>query len=134
MDKSKFNVKKEWRNFGIGLSVILAIIATIQLYFDNKIYLYLYLSALIILFFSFVLPIVIKPIFILFSYIGFGMGWVMTRVILSLLFYLLFTPLGLMLRLFGKQFLDIKFKDGKESHWIDVADENHNPQNYENQY
>jgi len=47
------------------------------------------------------------------------LSWVMTRVILSLCFYLVVTPIGLALRLFGKRPLDLRFKDGKPSYWVD---------------
>jgi len=47
------------------------------------------------------------------------LSWVMTRVILSLCFYLVVTPIGLAMRLFGKRPLDLRFKDGKPSYWVD---------------
>jgi len=49
---------------------------------------------------------------------AFALGWVVSRFILIILFVLILTPIGLIARLFGKEFLDLKFKDGKESYWI----------------
>ena len=48
-----------------------------------------------------------------------GMGWVMTRVILSLFYFLILTPFGLVRRLMGKPTLDTAWRDGKASYWID---------------
>jgi hypothetical protein len=48
-----------------------------------------------------------------------GMGWVMTRVILSLFYVLILTPFGLVRRLSGKPTLDTRWQDGKLSYWID---------------
>ena len=48
-----------------------------------------------------------------------GMSWVMTRVILAAFFYLVLTPVGLCMRLFGKDLLDRKFHDGRASYWRD---------------
>ncbi len=47
------------------------------------------------------------------------LSWVMTRVILSTFFYIVLTPLALVMRLFGKRPLDLNFKDGKPTYWVD---------------
>ena len=118
LDKSKFNNKTEHKKFAIGLAVILTVIACVQWYLDVQIYLFVLVVACAVLITGLLFPVVIKPVFILFSYIGFVMGWIMTRVILSLLYYLVFTPIGLLLRVMGKKMLDTTFKDTKESYWI----------------
>ena len=112
MDKSKFNVKREWRKFGIALGIILAIIATILLIKGKSTYLYFYGGGLFAVLTALVVPIIMKPVFILFLYIGHGLGFVMTRLILGILFYLVITPIGLIARLFGKQFLSVGFSRG----------------------
>lgn len=48
-----------------------------------------------------------------------GMGWVMTRVILGIFFFLVLTPFGVIMRLFGQTTLDTKWHDGKGSYWIE---------------
>ena len=45
------------------------------------------------------------------------LAWVMTRFILSLFFFVIMTPFVCVLRLFGKSFLDTKWKDGKDTYW-----------------
>ena len=45
------------------------------------------------------------------------LAWVNTRVILSLLYYLIFTPAGFIRRLFSDP-LDRRMKDGRPSNWI----------------
>src|SRR5262245_25127131 len=47
-----------------------------------------------------------------------ALSWVMTRVILSVFFYLVLTPVGLVMRLLGKAPLDLAWRDGKASYWI----------------
>jgi len=49
---------------------------------------------------------------------AFALGWIISRFILIILFVLVVTPIGLLAKLFGKQFLDLKFRDGKSSYWI----------------
>ena len=134
MDKSKFNDKKEWRKFGIGVAAILAVIATIQLIIGKDLYIYFYSVAIFFLVFGLILPIIIKPVYILFSYLGFVLGWFMTRVILSILFYIIFTPIGLILRLFGKNFLDLKIDKKAETYWLDKKIETINKIHFERQF
>ena len=50
--------------------------------------------------------------------IAFALGWVVSRAILILLFYLVITPIGMLARLFGKKFIDITFPQAVESYWI----------------
>jgi hypothetical protein len=137
MDKSKFNIKSEWKKFGIALGIILSIIATILLLKKKSIYIYFYGTGLFFILAALTVPIVIKPVFILFLYIAFVLGWVMTRVILSILFYLVITPIGLILKLFGKRFLDLKVSQKEGSYWIESAVEaskEEGVKNYENQF
>jgi hypothetical protein len=47
------------------------------------------------------------------------MSAIMSRVILTLFFFLVLTPLSLVLRILGKTPLDLRFKDGRASYWVD---------------
>ena len=133
MDKSKFNIKTEWKKFGIALGIILSIIATILFIKEKSLYIYFYGAGLFFIVAALVVPIVVKPVFILFLYIAHVLGWVMTRVILSILFYLVITPIGHILKLFGKKFLDMEFSREKESYWIETTEEE-GVKSYEIQY
>jgi hypothetical protein len=46
------------------------------------------------------------------------LAWVMTHLLLSLFFFLIMSPFVMILRLFGKRFLDTAWKDGKDSYWL----------------
>lgn len=50
--------------------------------------------------------------------IAFFLGWIMSRVILLILFYFILAPIGVLAKLFGKRFLDLEFKSNKDSYWI----------------
>jgi len=134
MDKSKFNNKKEWRNFGIGVSIILSVIAVVQWYFDSGLYLYFFITAAVLLLCALIIPIILKPLFILFSYLGFVLGWIMTRIILTILFYLVFTPIGFLMRLFGKKLLDTSFDRTTKTYWMDREKTEFPSVNYKNQF
>ena len=118
MEKSKFNIKTEWKKFGIALGIILSIIATVLLIQKKSLFINFYGAGLFFIVAALVVPIVVKPVFILFLYIAHVLGWVMTRVILSILFYLVITPIGHILKLFGKKFLETTEEEGVKSYEI----------------
>ena len=62
--------------------------------------------------------------------VSFCIGQVMSRVLLTVLFLLVVTPLGLVLRLFGKDLLHLKRKPANESYWNFVK----RPQNLDRQF
>lgn len=134
MDTRKFNQKKEWRKFGFGLTIIICLFILVHFFFQRNWSLPLLLIDLFILLFTIFFPVVLKPLFILFSYVGLAIGWVMTRMIITLLFFLVVTPISLMAKLVGKNFLDTRFKTGKPSYWKDVSSSRMNNSNYEKQF
>jgi len=50
--------------------------------------------------------------------LAFALGWIMSRVLLIVLFYFVLTPVGFIAKIVGKKFLDIDYTVKKESYWI----------------
>jgi hypothetical protein len=48
------------------------------------------------------IPSVLRPVYATWMKIGHVIGWVNTRIILGVLFYVMILPMGLIMRLFGK--------------------------------
>lgn len=65
-----------------------------------------------------VAPVILRPIFLLWMTLAVALGFVMTRVILSLFYYLVLTPVGLVFRLIGRDALHRKLDRQGESYWI----------------
>ena len=66
--------------------------------------------------------------------IAHALGWFNTRLILTVMFYLLFTPIGLVLRLLGKDLLNRKIEPNAETYWIDREEEAFDRKRYEKQF
>jgi len=49
--------------------------------------------------------------------LAFVLGWVNTRILLCIIFYLIFSPLGLIMRIFRIDLLDRRFNCATESYW-----------------
>jgi hypothetical protein len=81
-----------------------------------------------------VLPRALKYVYILWMTLAFALGFIMTRVILTLFFFLVVTPIGLVARLFGKDFLRLKLDKSALSYWIHHEPKAKTPRDYERQF
>jgi hypothetical protein len=61
-----------------------------------------------------VFPIVLSPVYRAWMALGHALGWVNTRIILGVMFFALLTPVGLLMRLLGKNSLGLAL-DSKSS-------------------
>ena len=126
--------KRDVRNFGVTVGIILLIISGF-LFWKEKESFQIFLAIGITLFLTTIaIPVVLKPVYWIWMIFAIILGWFMTRVILSLLFYVIFTPIGLTLRFFGKQFLELRWEKSKESYWNFRTNEPLQNENYEKQF
>lgn len=126
--------KIELRKFGITIGITLAFLAGLFLWRKSNYYSYFFIVSAVFLFLGAVMPILLKPIHKVWMPIAVVIGWVMTRVILIVLFYLVVTPIGLLARLFGKDFLSRKFDKATGSYWIVRKSTGFDKKSYENQF
>lgn len=64
------------------------------------------------------LPGSLRPLYVVLTLLAFPIGYVVSHVILALLFYGLFTPVGLFFRLVRRDPLHRKFDRDAESYWV----------------
>jgi hypothetical protein len=67
---------------------------------------------------AFVGPVVLKPLQRAWMAMAVVMGFVMSRIIVAVVFYGMVTPIGLTGRLAGKKFLELKMDKAASSYWI----------------
>ena len=126
--------KESLKKFGVTMAAAFLII-TLIIFARHK---YSVMPTLIIsatfLILAFTSQALLKPIYILWMRMAFVLGWINTRLILFILFYLLFTPIGLVMRLFKADPLDRKIAKEKDSYWREKEKIKFNPINYERQF
>ncbi len=66
-----------------------------------------------------VYPVVLKPIYHAWMKFGHVMGWINTRLILGAVFFLVFFPMGLVMRLFGKDPLKTRLDHSKSTYRVE---------------
>ncbi len=126
--------KKDLRNFGITIGIALGLIAGLLWWKGKDTYNIFVILSLVFIFFGLTLPSFLKPLQKAWMTLAVILGWFMTRVILSVLFYFLFTGIGLGGRLFGKQFLNLKMDGSKKSYWNYREPKPFNKNDYERQF
>lgn len=65
-----------------------------------------------------VAPGVLKAVYQGWMCFAFVIGWVVSRIILSLLFFIVLFPLGLIARVCGKEFIDKNMNKMRGSYWV----------------
>ncbi|KPK98787.1 MAG: hypothetical protein AMJ95_02250 [Omnitrophica WOR_2 bacterium SM23_72] len=121
------------RKFCIQMFIGLAVIGTILLLRHRGLYLLFYSLGALFLLGTLVSPLA-KFLYFIWMKLAFSIEWVVTRLIMCLIFYLMFTPLGLVMRWFGKDFLDRRIEKEKKSYWQEKPKVSFNPTNYERQF
>jgi hypothetical protein len=111
------STKKDLRNFGLSVGIVLLFIGGLLLYYKKDAYPYLVILGVFLISSGLIVPSILTPFHKVWMTFATIMGWIMTRVILGIMFYAVFTPIGLIARLFGKRFLDVKIDKSKESYW-----------------
>lgn len=111
---------KSLKKFGLMIGVILLILGIIFHWKNSLVNLRSIFDAIgIVLLLSALLkPSLLKLTYTIWMGIAFTLGWLISRIILLILFYFVLFPVGIVAKIFGKKFLDINFRDGKSSYWI----------------
>ena len=126
--------KRELRQFGITIGVVLGLLGSWSLWRNKEGGYLLLIIATLFLLLGLTLPRLLKPLPKLWMTLAVLLGWLMTRIILTILFYLVLTPIGLLARLSGKDFLNRKFNREAQSYWIPRKAATSDKRNYENQF
>ncbi len=126
--------RKDLRNFGLVVGGALVILATALWWYDRPNSPWFGGSGVALILLGLVFPPILKPLQKVWMTFAVVMGWMMTRVILCLLFFLVFTPMGLISRLIGKEFLAKKWPRSDDSYWNRRQPQEYDPKRTETQF
>ena len=126
--------KKEILIFAIVVAVGLTVIGALLLRRHDPYYGYFFISAFLLLLLLLFFPKALKPIQKIWMVIGIIMGAITTYIILTLLFYLVVTPIAVVVRLTHRNFLDISFQKNVGSYWIEKEVVAFKKEQYETQF
>jgi hypothetical protein len=119
------------RKFGILFSIIGVLLAGYLIYRGNAHWHWALVGSFFFLVTAFVGYPVLRPLYIGWMAFAFVLGWINTRLLLGVFFYLILTPIGLVLRLGGKDLLDQKIDRSARSYWKKREKQAFDPARYE---
>jgi len=127
--------KRELRTFGIGLTIFFLLVGS-PLYYRGNFPNYRWFFAVsgLILLIATLRPGLLAPIHRVMARVARAIGWVNTMALLSIIFYGIFTPVGLLVKLLGRDSLDRKWDRQASSYWHKRDVVEFNKERYERQF
>ena len=108
----------EIQKFGILFAALCTLVAGYMVWKGIHIWPYFFGGAVFFLVTGLFGKNILRPLYVGWMKFAFVLGWVNTRILLGLFFYLILTPIGLVLRLTGKDLLGLKIDRNATSYWV----------------
>jgi len=127
--------RKQLRSTGLLVGSAFLVLGLLQLLLHGKIPfvpLFGIGGALVLL--GLIAPSLLRPFHWTWMKLSHALGWVMTRLILGILFFVILTSFGLVLRLFGRDILTRDWRRREKSYWLPREETIPPPERYERQF
>jgi len=106
------------RNFGLVFFIFFLIISIWPLIDGGTLRIWSVVISLAFLFLGLLNSKILSPLNLLWMKFGELLGKVIAPMVLSLIYFLVITPIGLLMRLIGKDFMKKNFSKKNNSYWI----------------
>ena len=116
MDEIKIGSNK---SFGIVFFIVFFIIAIFPLINNSEIRIWAVIISLIFLILGLINSKILTPLNKAWFKFGIFLGKIISPIIMGVIFFLVVTPIGLFMRLLGKDVLNLKLNKKKGSYWIE---------------
>ena len=115
MDEVKIGSNK---SFGVVFFIVFLIIGTYPLLSQNDVRLWSLIISIIFLILGLLNSNILNPLNKLWFKFGIFLGKIISPLIMGIIFFLVVTPIGFIMRLLGKDILNLKYNENK-SYWIE---------------
>jgi len=126
---------RDLRKFGLAVGGVFLLLGLWFLFRKKPIWPYLLTPGAALMVFGLVAPKALRVIYLGWMAMAFALGLIVSTLLLTLFFYLVITPVSLLARLFGKDFLSLRLDRPAATYWL--RRENgplRQPADYEKQY
>ena len=114
----KDNVKiSSNKSFGIVFFIFFLIISIYPLFNDGNINIWLFFISIVFLTLGLLNSKILSPLNKIWFKFGILLGNVVSPIIMGVVFFLIVTPISIIMKLLGKNFLNLK-KDEEKTYWI----------------
>ena len=112
------NKKSSNKSFGILFFVVFLGLGLWPLTNDNNLNIYLIIISIIFLILGLLKSKLLSPLNSFWIKFGELLGKIIAPVVMAIIYFLILTPISLMVRLFGKDLLGLKFSKQLKTYWI----------------
>ena len=109
------------RNFGIVFFLVFLIIAIYPLTNGNELRLWSLIISIVFLFLGLINSNILNPLNKLWFKFGIFLGKIISPLVMGIIFFLVVTPIGLLMRLLNKDLLKLKY-NSNSSYWIEKTE------------
>ena len=106
------------KSFGVVFFIVFIIISLWPLLNGGQIKIWFFLTALVFLVLGLINSKLLNPLNRLWFKFGMLLGAIIAPVVMGIVFFLVVTPTGLIMKILGKDLLGKKFKKNNKSYWI----------------
>ena len=106
------------RSFGIVFFIVFLLISLYPLINSQDIRLWSLFVSFVFLFLGLINSKILNPLNKLWFKLGMFLGKIISPIIMGIIFFLVVTPTGLIMRILGKDLLNLKYNK-KQSYWIE---------------
>ena len=122
------------RSFGIVFAIVFGVIGLLPLVFGGGARLWSLGVGAVFLVAAVVVPAVLAPLNRLWLRFGLLLHRIVSPVVLGIMFFVVITPMGLVMRAFGKDLLRLRFDRAAASYWIDRTPPGPPPESMKDQF
>jgi len=122
------------RSFGFVFAIVFAMIGFAPLISGNPLRIWSLAVAGVFLVIALIAPQILKPLNIIWFKFGMLLGSIINPVVMLLIYCITIVPIGLILRLVGKDLLLLKFNPSQKSYWISREPPGPEPESLEDQF
>ena len=106
------------KSFGIVFSIFFLLISVYPLLNSDPIYYWSLFISFIFLVLGLMNSKILSPLNLLWFKFGILLGKIVSPVVMGIIFFLVVTPISILLKIFGKDVLNLKFNNNK-TYWIE---------------
>ena len=107
------------RSFGIVFFIVFVLIAIYPLINEGEVRIWSLIISFLFLLLGLLNSKILTPLNKLWFRFGLFLGKIISPIIMGVIFFLVVTPIGLLMRLFGKDVINLKLNKKKNSYWIE---------------
>jgi polyferredoxin len=109
--------KSDLRKFGVTVGIVLLLISALLFYYDKSSAPYIGVIGGFLFLAGTLIPQVLKPFNKIWMGLAIVLGFIMSRLILTILFYIVLTPISFIAKLVGKRFMILKYDKSVKTYW-----------------